>query len=34
MAEYMYYPRAFAIAETGWNKAEDKDSSDFRNRPN
>ena len=31
-AEYMYYPRAFAIAETGWSRAEDKDFTDFRRR--
>lgn len=29
-AEYMYYPRAFAIAETGWSRPEDKDYSRFR----
>ena len=32
MAEYMYYPRAFAIAETGWSKAENKDFGNFKNR--
>lgn len=32
MAEYMYYPRALAIAETGWSKADDKDFADFRGR--
>ena len=31
-AEYMYYPRAFAIAETGWSRPENKDYTDFRNR--
>lgn len=31
-AEYMYYPRAFAIAETGWSDAADKDYGDFRRR--
>lgn len=31
-AEYMYYPRAFAIAETGWSRAESKDYGDFRER--
>ena len=30
-AEYMYYPRAFAIAEIGWSPAE-KDYPDFRRR--
>lgn len=29
-AEYMYYPRAFAIAETGWSRSEDKDYGRFR----
>lgn len=32
MAEYMYYPRAFAIAETGWSKEENKDFGNFKNR--
>lgn len=31
-AEYMYYPRAFAIAETGWSNPENKNYEDFRNR--
>lgn len=31
-AEYMYYPRAFAIAETGWSPAEKKDYAGFRER--
>lgn len=31
-AEYMYYPRAFAIAETGWSLPERKDYEDFRSR--
>ncbi|MCD8313681.1 MAG: family 20 glycosylhydrolase [Bacteroidales bacterium] len=31
-AEYMYYPRALAIAETGWSPAEKKDYDDFRKR--
>lgn len=31
-AEYMYYPRAFAIAETGWSRPEAKDYADFRER--
>ena len=31
-AEYMYWPRAFAIAETGWSQPEDKDLQDFRRR--
>lgn len=31
-AEYMYYPRAFAIAETGWTKAELKDYDKFYQR--
>lgn len=30
--EYMYYPRAFAIAETAWSKPENKDYDDFRIR--
>lgn len=31
-AEYMYYPRAFAIAETGWSPAGKKDYDGFRER--
>lgn len=31
-AEYMYYPRAFAIAEVGWSQPELKDYDDFRLR--
>lgn len=31
-AEYMYWPRALAIAETGWSRPENKDLSDFRRR--
>ncbi|MBR3884597.1 MAG: family 20 glycosylhydrolase [Bacteroidaceae bacterium] len=31
-AEYMYYPRAFAIAETGWSRPENKDYENFRSR--
>ena len=31
-AEYMYYPRAFAIAETGWSKPENKDYDKFKER--
>lgn len=31
-AEYMYWPRALAIAETGWSRPEDKDLKDFRRR--
>lgn len=31
-AEYMYWPRALAIAETGWSRPEDKDLNDFRRR--
>lgn len=31
-AEYMYYPRAFAIAETGWTQEKNKDFSAFRER--
>ena len=31
-AEYMYWPRAFAIAETGWSQPENKDLQDFRRR--
>lgn len=30
--EYMLYPRAFAIAETGWSAKQGKDYADFRNR--
>lgn len=30
--EYMYYPRALAIAETGWTQPEKKDLKDFRER--
>lgn len=30
--EYMYYPRAFAIAETGWSKPELKDYENFHAR--
>ncbi|MBR6346384.1 MAG: beta-N-acetylhexosaminidase [Bacteroidales bacterium] len=30
--EYMLYPRAFAIAETGWSPREGKDYEDFRSR--
>lgn len=29
-AEYMYYPRAFAVAETGWSRADLKDFTRFR----
>ena len=29
-AEYMYYPRAFAVAETGWSRTEDKEYGRFR----
>lgn len=32
LAEYMYYPRAFAIAETGWSPAGKKDFRNFRKR--
>ena len=31
-AEYMYWPRAIAIAETGWSQPEDRDIEDFRRR--
>ena len=31
-AEYMYWPRAIAIAETGWSQPEKKDYADFKNR--
>ena len=31
-AEYMLYPRMFAIAETGWSPASKKDFFDFRDR--
>ena len=31
-AEYMYWPRAIAIAETGWSQPENKDVKDFRRR--
>lgn len=31
-AEYMYWPRALAIAETGWSCPENKDLPDFRRR--
>ena len=31
-AEYMYYPRAFAIAETAWSKPENKNYDDFKVR--
>lgn len=31
-AEYMYWPRAIAIAETGWSLPENKDVKDFRVR--
>ena len=31
-AEYMYWPRAIAIAETGWSRAEAKDFGSFRAR--
>ncbi len=31
-AEYMYWPRAAAIAETAWSRPEDKDIKDFRRR--
>ena len=31
-AEYMYWPRAFAIAETAWSDPQDKDLKDFRTR--
>lgn len=31
-AEYMYWPRTIAIAETGWSQREKKDLKDFRRR--
>ena len=31
-AEYMYWPRAIALAETGWSQPEKKDVKDFRRR--
>ena len=31
-AEYMYWPRAIAIAETGWSQPEHKDIASFRER--
>lgn len=31
-AEYMYYPRVLAVAETGWSRRESKDYADFRTR--
>lgn len=31
-AEYMYWPRAIALAETGWSRKEDRDYEDFRSR--
>ena len=31
-AEYMLWPRAFAVAETGWSPAERKDPDEFRER--
>lgn len=31
-AEYMYYPRAFAVAEIGWSKAGEKDYGGFHDR--
>ena len=31
-AEYMYWPRAIAIAETAWSQPEKKDVKDFRRR--
>lgn len=31
-AEYMLYPRLFAIAEVGWSDVEGRDYEDFRNR--
>lgn len=31
-AEYMYWPRAFAIAETAWSLPQNKDLKDFRRR--
>lgn len=30
--EYMLYPRAFAVAETGWSRTDRKDYQDFRQR--
>ncbi len=31
-AEYMYWPRAIALAETGWSAREDRDYDSFRSR--
>ena len=31
-AEYMYWPRAFAVAETAWSQPENKNIDDFRSR--
>ena len=31
-AEYMYWPRAIALAETGWTNPENKNLADFRSR--
>ena len=31
-AEYMYWPRAFALAETAWSQPKNKDLADFRSR--
>ena len=31
-AEYMYWPRAIALAETGWSQPQKKDLADFRGR--
>lgn len=31
-AEYMYWPRAFAVAETAWSRVERKNLQDFRKR--
>jgi hexosaminidase len=31
-AEYMYWPRAIALAETGWSQPQKKDLADFRRR--
>lgn len=31
-AEYMLYPRAFALAEVAWSPADEKDYADFRHR--
>lgn len=31
-AEYMYFPRAFAVAETGWSRPEAKNYDDFHGR--